>query len=188
MTALNTLTPKGVCFLGSVEAIVQEAYLDPNVWTWAMGVTNASGHEVYPRYFQKPQTLEKCLQISIWLIQNKYLPAVFEAFAGHKLNEAQVAAALSYHWNTGAIKRDQWVKDFRAGKPAAARLHMLTRLNGGLLVERRKKEIALFFDGKWPANMKTTILPVSPTRHTPRWRDAKAVDIMPMVQSIMGGS
>lgn len=184
------LTPKVVAYVASEEGLVLEAYKDSaNVWTWALGVTNASGHEVHPRYLDKPQALERCLDVSIWLLNHKYLPAVSKAFAGHDMTEAQLAAALSFHWNTGAILTTQWVKDFLAGKPKTARAFLESHyLNGGDLTARRKREAALFFDGAWPSPMLCPVYPIKLPGHTPDWRHGKPTDLLPMLTQIIGGS
>ena len=94
------LTPKIVLEIASHEAIIRSAYKDSvGVWTWSAGITSASGHSV-ERYIDNPQTMQKCLEIYVWLLGEKYAPAVDKAFAGHVLTEAQYAAALSFHWNT----------------------------------------------------------------------------------------
>jgi lysozyme len=44
------------------------------------GITQASGHAVFPRYKDNPQPLERCLAVFLWLLRTKYLPAVLAAF------------------------------------------------------------------------------------------------------------
>ena len=74
------------------EAIVREAYKDSKgIWTWSVGVTSASGHTVFPAYKDNPQTIRKCLEVYIWLLRKKYIPAVEAAFAGHALTQATIA-------------------------------------------------------------------------------------------------
>ena len=179
------LTPKIVAFSLSEEGMVLEAYKDSvGVWTWAGGVTNVSGHEVHPRYLDKPQTLERALEVTIWLMGQKYLPAVEQAFAGKNLNEAQIAAALSFHWNTGAIKRAEWVKKFMAGRVADAELLIMQWTSRGLLTARRKRERALFFHGQWPASMLCPVYDVRKPAYVPG--RAKAVDLLPIIKQVMG--
>lgn len=184
--ALN-LTPKVVAYIAHEEGLVLQAYQDSvKVWTAFLGVTNASGHEVHPRYLDKPQTLERALDVSIWLLNNRYLPAVKEAFGDHELSEPQLAAALSWQWNTGAILATQWVRDFRNGKPKSSRAFLTSHyLNGGTLTARRNREAALFFDGVWPSPMLCPVYPVT-TKHTPDWRRGKQIDLMPMLTQILG--
>ena len=98
------------------EAIVQEAYKDSEgVWTWSVGLTAASGVNPFA-YKDKPASLVTCLTAYVERVRSKYLPEVVKAFAGVSLTEAQLAAALAFHWNTGAIGRSDWVTLFLAGK------------------------------------------------------------------------
>lgn len=190
MSALK-LTPKIVALVGSEEGLVREWYKDSEgVGTWALGVTNPSGHNV-DRYKDNPQTLARCLEVSVWLMQTKYLPAVERAFASAAtpLNEAQIAAALSFHWNTGAIGRTDWVKLWLAGMTDKAKAFLLSHyLNGGALAARRKREAALFFDGAWPADLRVPIYPVRKTSYMPDFQRGVRTDIIPALQQIMGGS
>lgn len=180
------LTPRVVAFAAGEEGLVREAYRDSEgVWTWALGVTNASGHLVFPRYRDNPQPLETCVEISIWLMRKRYLPLVAAAFQGHVLSEHQLAAALSFNWNTGAIARASWVKSFVAGDIAKARAEFMQWRNPASIVERRRRECALFFDGKWPAKL----------GRVPVWRVAKPsykpkgsipVELLPMITQVLG--
>jgi lysozyme len=172
------LTAKTCLELVGHEAIVLEAYKDSeNIWTWGVGVTTASGHSVEP-YIDHPQTVEKCLEVYIWLLRTKYVPAVLEAFGSYMLSEAEFAAALSFHYNTGAILRTDWVTYVRAGHMAAARTFLETHYtNGGALADRRKKEAALFFDSKWSQDGKATIYPVLKPSYHPDFRHPQRADI-----------
>ena len=106
---IDGITLRVALELLSHEAIVREAYKDSvGVWTWGVGVTDASGHKVQ-RYIDSPQTIERCLEIYVWLLRTRYAPAVRKAFEGHNLSEHEFAAALSFHYNTGAIGRATWV-------------------------------------------------------------------------------
>ena len=179
------LTPKAAALLASLEGLVPEAYKDSKgIWTWALGVTNASGHQVHPRYLDQPQLLAKCLEISLWLMREKYLPAVARAFAGHDLNEAQAAAALSFHWNTGAIIKADWVGLWKAGEVAQARRSFMSWRNPPEIAPRRQAECDLFFDGKWPS----LICPVYPVRkpsYAPNWGKAQRIDLLPVLEGML---
>jgi lysozyme len=161
------------------EAIVLEAYLDSvKVWTWGVGVTNASGHDVYPRYKDNPQTVEKALEVYLWLLRTKYAPAVVEAFDGFPLTEEQYAASLSFHYNTGAIGRASWVKSVKAGKTELARAEFMQWRRPAEIIPRRRAECALFFDGKWSADGTTTIWPVRKPSYSPDWSKGRKVNVM----------
>lgn len=157
------LTPKVVAYLAREEGLCTEAYKDSGgIWTWALGVTDASGHKV-GRYKDNPQPIDKCFAVSIWLIKNKYLPAVSEAL-GSGATEAQLAAALSFHWNSG--KFPQYSKNF--AKAVEIR-------NKGLLDARRKREQDLYYKGIWP-DLRCPIYPVSHKTYAPIFNQGKMID------------
>lgn len=135
----------------SHEGIVLEAYKDSkNIWTWGIGVTAASGHKVL-RYKDNPQTLSKVFDIFDWLLRTKYLPAVVEAF-DVPLTKEQTAAALSFHYNTGAIGRASWVSSFNAGNTELAKQQFMNWRSPKEIIPRREAERDLFFDGTWANN------------------------------------
>ncbi len=184
---MTKLTPKAVAYIAKEEGMVREAYKDSiGVWTWGLGVTNMSGHEVYPRYKDAPQPLEKCIEVSVWLMERKYLPPVLKAFHDLPLKEHELAGALSFNWNTGAIGKASWVGLFLDGKLEQARASFLSWKNPASIIPRRQREAALFFDGQWPDDMRATIWNVAKPSYTPR--GSKAVDIMPMLEQAMGGT
>jgi lysozyme len=173
------LTVRGHMEIITHEAIVLEAYKDSvGVWTWGVGVTNASGHKVHPRYLSNPQTVTRCLEVYEWLIRTKYLPEVRAAFGRVQLNEHQLAAAVSFHWNTGAIARASWVRSFRDGNVEQAKREIMNWRNPPEIIRRREAERDLFFDGKWTArdNRARIIQRVHPNG-TPVWISSVHRDI-----------
>jgi len=160
------------------EAIVREAYKDSEgVWTWGIGVTSKSGHSV-ERYRDNPQTIQRCLEIYIWLCRTKYGPEVLAAFRGHALTEAQFAAALSFHYNTGAIARADWVDSWKAGHVQRARAEFMNWRSPPSIIERREKERDLFFDGRWSQDGRSTVYEVvNKPSYSPRWSSVRKVDI-----------
>lgn len=179
------LTPKIVTFIASEEGLVREAYKDSKgIWTWALGVTNASGHQVHPRYLDKPQPIEKCIEISLWLMENKYLPAVAAAFRGHDLTEAQLAAALSFHWNTGAILSSSWVAKWKEGDISQAKRRFMQWDKPAAIIPRRKRECELFFNGDWP-DLIVPVYPVAKPSYSPRWSKAERIDLAPIIAGMV---
>lgn len=173
----GTITQRVALEIVTHEAIVLEAYRDSvGVWTWGVGVTDASGHAV-GRYKDAPQTVAHVLKVFAWLLREKYLPDVLRAFDGFPLTEAQTAAALSFHYNTGAIGRASWVGLAKAGRVDAAKASFMEWRNPPEIVERRRKERDLFFDGKWSQTGKVLILPVSKPSYHPNFRGGRSVDI-----------
>ena len=160
------------------EAIVREAYKDSKgIWTWSVGITSASGHTVFPVYKDNPQTIRKCLEIYIWLLRKKYIPAVEAAFAGHVLTESQFGGALSFHYNTGAIGSATWVKQWKSGDIAGAKLSIMNWKKPPEIIPRRQKERDLFFDGVWSGKGKARVWPVKKPSYTPDWAHPGSADV-----------
>lgn len=182
----SAFTPRAAAELIHHEAIVLEAYKDSvAVWTWGIGLTKASGVDPLA-YKDKPADLATVLRAYVDRVRKVYLPDVLEAFGGCALSEAQLAAALSFHYNTGAIEQTSWVKLFLAGKVAEARTFLETHyLNNGTLRDRRMAEAALFFDGKWEGDGQATIFPVSKPSYQPAFGRGRRVEIMPALREAM---
>lgn len=137
----------------SHEAIVREAYQDVvGVWTWGVGVTQASGHTICPRYVDQPQTMRWCLEMYLRLLREVYMPAVQQAFEGHQLQEHELGAALSFHYNTGAISTATWVEQWCRGEFEEARNSFMNWRKPEQIIARREKERDLFFDGLWSSD------------------------------------
>lgn len=147
------------------EAVVRQAYFDSvGVLTWSVGLTSATGHRV-DRYLNNPQPLQHCLDVYVWALKN-YARQVQDIFADHPLTEAQFAAALSFHWNTGAIRASSWVDRWKRGDMAEAERRFKTwnkaggKVSSGL-VARRDHEADLLFRGIWANDGTMTEYPVT---------------------------
>ena len=188
----NPITYRVALEIASHEAIVRQAYKDSvGVWTWSVGLTNATGHNV-ERYIGKPQTMEHCLRIYAWAL-DRYAEPVRRAFAGTPLTEAQFAAALSFHWNTGSIGRASWVGLFKRGDMAGAeRAFKSWNKAGGKVVSglttRRAQEADLLFRGKWSNNGTITEYTRVTARSTPDWGSARRVNIEADLRAALGGA
>lgn len=171
------------------EGIVLEAYKDSvGVWTWGAGVTDKSGHSV-ARYVDKPTSLRRVLEVYEWLLRTRYLPQVLAVFQPMKLSEAQLGAALSFHWNTGAIGRADWVQSAKAGKTDQARREMLNWATPKEIIGRRKLERALFFDGQWSSDGLVTVYQrVRKPSYTPDWSSARQVDIRDDLRAVVAAA
>jgi lysozyme len=180
------LTEKTLLEIAEHEGLVLEAYRDSvGVLTWGFGVTNASGHKV-DRYIGKPSTIERAVEVYEWLLRTKYLPEVIRAFRGRELTEAQLTAALSFHWNTGAIGRADWVKSFLAGYTPHARLEFMNYSRPREIIARRKAERDLFFDGRWSGDGLVTIYDrVRKPGGVPVWGSARQINIRPAVRAAL---
>lgn len=169
------------------EGIVPQAYKDSRgIWTWGVGVTDASGHRV-GRYIGNPVSIERCLEVYEWLLRERYLPAVLRAFEGIALSEAQLGGALSFHWNTGAIENATWVETFMRGNADLAYRQFMNWSSPREIIPRRRAEQALFFKGKWASD---GIVPVYMA--VSRWRkqpiDPVLVDIRTTLRIVVAGA
>lgn len=184
---MTELTVKSVLYTASLEGMVQEMYKDSEgISTWALGVTNKSGHQVDPRYKDNPQPLQKCCDVSVWLMRQTYLPVVQKAFGSHELTEQELAAALSFHWNTGAIASTSWVKMVKDGDMAGAEKFLRTHyLNGGDLQSRRDSEASLFFHGQWPVSLTVPVYPVRKPSYKPNFALGKRVDLSAQIKEAL---
>ena len=164
---MRTLTPRIVGEILQHEGLAREAYRDSvGVWTWSVGITDASGHKV-ARYRDNPQTIERCLEVFVWLLTTRYLPAVLAAFGVFDPSEHQLAAALSFHYNTGAIARASWFKRFLAGDPESARAAILDWRRPSEILPRRRRERDLFFNAQWSGDGMVAVYEVSKPGYRP---------------------
>ena len=180
------LTPRIVAYVAHNEAIIPEAYKDSRgIWTWGMGLATTGGYDIM-KYKDNETPIVTCLRAAIDALNHDYLPAIIKAFGDRNLSEGQAAAALSFHWNTGAILKAQWVKDFVGANLFQGEKDLRENYtNKGLLQSRRDSEADLFFKGKWPNPMTTLIYEVSKPSYTPK--NAKSFDPIPTLRQIMGG-
>jgi lysozyme len=166
------------------EAIVRQAYKDSkNIWTWSVGITNASGHNV-ERYIGKPAELSHCLAIYIWALQ-RYAADVHKAFDGYELKKHEFAAALSFHYNTGGIRRAMWVRDVMNGRIDKARQSFMNWNKPAEIIKRRTKERDLFFDAKWSNNGFMTEFTRLTSRNTPDWSSGVRIDVRQELQKLL---
>jgi lysozyme len=179
---MEHLTPRIIAEIANHEAIILEAYLDSvKQWTWGVGITNNSGHRVYPRYLDKPQTIGQCMEVYKWVLKKNYLPAVLHAFRDRELTENELGGALSFHWNTGAIGHASWVKDFMAGHTGQAEIEIMNWVHPHSLHQRREEERDLFFHDKWSDGF-ANVYPVHRASHHPDFRHGKRVNVIQMIE------
>jgi lysozyme len=179
------LTARTLLEIAEHEGLVLETYLDSvGVPTWGFGVTAASGHAV-GRYLKKRSTIERAVEVYEWLLRTKYLPQVLAAFRGRELTEAQLAAALSFHWNTGAIGQADWVQSFLLGRREKAWTEFMQWSRPREIIARRKAERDLFFDGRWSGDGVVLMYERVRASGTPDWSSARQIDIKDEVRAAL---
>ncbi len=141
---------KGVAFIAAHEGLVTRAYRDvAGVWTIGFGHTSKAGApKVTPN-------------MTITLAQARSILATdlarFEARVrkvGVFHSQTGFDGAVSFDFNTGAIHRASWVKQYARGNYSAARLGLMRWANAGGrrvagLVRRRRAEAELILGGKY---------------------------------------
>lgn len=167
------------------EAIVRQTYRDSvGVDTWSVGLTEATGHNV-SRYINNPADMQHCINVYVWAL-DRYADQVRQEFRGYDLTPEQFTAALSFHWNTGAIRRARWAKSWKAGNVVAAKREIMNWVTPKEITNRRKAERDLFFDGKWSNNGTIPEITRLNSRREPIWSSIVARDITKEVKNAIG--
>lgn len=148
---------KGIADLEAEEGVVLRAYLCPaGKWTIGAGLTAASG-VVKPKAGMQI-TRAEATNLLQRALRERYEPTVADAMSAAKQHEFD--AGVSFHFNTGAIRRASWVTLWRkrAGRDAIkAKLLLWTKGGGKVLpglVKRREREAAMLLDGVYSFSVK----------------------------------
>lgn len=156
---------KGIAFLAAHEGVVPGPYLDSvGVWTYGVGHTRAAGVPD-PRMMARgmPANLDAGLREVFRVFRAdlaKYEADVNRALAGMTVKQHEFDAALSFHFNTGAIATASWVKSWRAGNRRAAEVEFMNWRSPASIIPRRKEERDLWATGQYGAK-RAAIWPVS---------------------------
>jgi lysozyme len=151
---MQTISPRGIATLVAHEGIVPGPYLDSvGVWTWGIGHTAAAGA---PDPAKMPPGMPADLDVALLEVFDQFardLP-VYEADVRAAftvpLAQHEFDAAVSFHYNTGAIARAEWVSQFNHGKRDAAITAILNWRSPAEIIPRRMAEQRLFRDGTYP--------------------------------------
>lgn len=135
----------GIAFLERHEGVVLKAYRDPvGIWTIGPGLTAKSG--VVSPHAGMRISAEESERLTQKALARNYEPTVRKAMTGAKQHEFD--AAVSFHWNTGAILRASWVKSWRKKVWEKVKLNLMrwTKAGGRVfpgLKRRREEEYSL---------------------------------------------
>ena len=148
---------QGLAALQLEEGTVLRAYRCPaGVWTIGDGLTAASG-VVKPRAGMVITAAEAARLLALAL-REKYEPSVEVAMAipgtvVARPSQHEFDAGVSFHFNTGAIRKASWVKQWKAKSPRAQIRMSLLAWNKGEgkvlpgLTARRDREATMLLDG-----------------------------------------
>lgn len=152
---------KGIAFLVAHEGVVPGPYLDSvGVWTFGIGHTKAAGDPdptKLPRGM--PADLDAALREVFTVFRRdlaKYEAAVTEALGRTPAAQHEFDAAVSFHFNTGAIGRAAWVDLWKRGqKIDAARSMLANWRKPAEIIGRRTAERDLFLTGSYGTDKAT---------------------------------
>lgn len=154
----TTTSARGRAALKLEEGDVLKAYRCPaGRWTIGVGLTKASG-VVDPKPGMKI-TAEKSDELLSQALALNYEPAVRTAMPGALQNEFD--GAVSFHFNTGAIKRASWVKAWKAKNWSRVKSGLAAWKKGGGkvlpgLVKRRQREFEMICHSVYPVPVPAT--------------------------------
>lgn len=169
-------TAKGLIEIASHEAVVQTRYLDSEgYWTIGIGHTAFAGAPD-PFQISGELTIDEVMHIFARDIK-KFEANVRNAFTV-ELEPHQFDAAVSFDFNTGAIDRADWVKDFNRGDIEAARKNFMNWRKPASIIERREKERDLFFDGVYSSDGKINIYPADEEGKV-QWSEGQRIYFLP---------
>lgn len=157
---------RGVAFLVAHEGIVPAPYLDSvGVWTYGVGHTAAAGAPIPSQMVRgMPADLDAALRDVFAVFRRdlaRYEADVATAIGRTPCEQHEFDAAVSFHFNTGAISRATWVDLWKSSRKDAAAASMLANWRRPAeIIGRRTAERDLFLTGNY-GNARATVWPVS---------------------------
>jgi len=145
---------RGIAALIGHEGIVPGPYLDSvNIWTWGVGHTAAAGAPIpaaMPRGM--PADLDAAIReaMTVFAADLASYEAEVNLALTREITQAQFDALVSFHFNTGAIRRATLTQRINAGDMAGAARAFLNWKTPSSIVGRRTAEMMLFRDGVYP--------------------------------------
>jgi len=180
---------KGITALIGHEGVVPGPYRDSvGVYTYGVGHTLAAG-QPNPAKMQPgmPDNLDAELVKVFSLFRgdlSTYEQAVDLAITV-PISQNEFDAAVSFHFNTGAITRATWVKTLNNGDHKNAAAQIMNWKSPPEIIPRRQDEQRLFRDGVYPDG-KITVWQVSP-QYKVIWKSARQLSPSEAL-ILMGGS
>ena len=182
---------RGVAFLVAHEGIVPAPYLDSvGVWTYGVGHTAAAGAPIPSQMVRgMPADLDAALRDVFAVFRRdlaRYEADVATAIGRTPCEQHEFDAAVSFHFNTGAIGRAAWVDLWKSSRKDAAAASMLANWHKPAeIIGRRKAERNLFLTGSY-GEARATVWPVSAAGGI-AWNPVRALSQVEIIE-LMGAS
>lgn len=173
------ISGRGFADLLLSEAIVTRRYKDSvGVWTYGLGHTAAAGRPD-PEGVMTDQPLADILALARADLR-KYEADVNSAVKV-ELSQPEFDALVSFHFNTGKIKRATLTKKLNAGDRAGAAAAFMAYKKPASIIERRKREQHLFATGEYANTAMTAMVyPATDDGHV-QWRLGRKMRIADIV-------
>jgi lysozyme len=149
------LSRQGAMELIGHEAIVTARYRDSvGVWTIGVGHTKAAGAPD-PEKFGGEMPIKQVFELFTKDVR-KYVDAVNAALT-KDVTQTEFDALVSFHFNTGKIKKASLTRSINAGDKAKAAAEFMNWVKPPEITGRRKKEQKLFATGTYSNGGKATL-------------------------------
>lgn len=166
------VSPSGRIKLMQHEAVMLDAYKDSkNIWTIGVGHTAFAGAPI-PRRGMK-LTIEEVFELFERDLR-RYEHDVVVALRGTKVEQHQFDALVSFHYNTGGIKKANLMRRLRAGDIGGAARGFMGWVRPPEIKERRREEMELFRTGDYGDLSTVPMYPIT-ANYTPNWRGRKNI-------------
>ena len=154
-------SPLGLYAIAKSEGIVPAPYLDPvDVWTFGIGHAETSGLPPRPSQMQRgmPADMDAAFSQAVALFKQRIqtYEAAVNAAVTAPMAQHEFDALVSFHFNTGAIRKASATRVLNEGGPkteVARRLALYNKAGGRKnqgLVNRRAEENEIFLHGNYP--------------------------------------
>lgn len=179
---MKTSTEGLIALIGH-EGIVLSRYKDSvGVWTIGIGHTKAAGG-INPETFPGTLTMQQALDLlrtDIAKYERDVAAAVKVPLKQHEFD-----ALVSFHFNTGAIKKASFVKKLNAGDRAGAIKGIMDWRKPKEIIPRRTAERDLFKTGKYPAPL-ANVYPADKSGKV-LWSQGKRVNVRELLITGLSG-
>ncbi|MGE0502277.1 MAG: lysozyme [Rhizobiaceae bacterium] len=155
--ATMKVSKNGLMEIISHEGIVQTRYKDSvGVWTIGVGHTKAAGPPD-PSKFTGTMTIKEVFA----LFEKDIVRFARDVNTVLKVDvsQSEFDALVSFHFNTGGIKKASLVKSLNAGNRPKAAKEFMNWKKPPEIIGRRRKEQKLFSDGTYSGKGKATVFP-----------------------------
>jgi lysozyme len=177
---MQTMSLRGLMELAGHEAIVPQPYFDGGgVLTWGLGHTAGAGSPL-PTSFPMGTPSPIADVLKVFRTDLAHYEAQVRAAFTRPLTDTEFDAALSFHFNTGAIGYATWVKKFNAGDRAGAVAAIMSWTTPASIKGRRKKEQLLFDKGIYSNGERANVYSTDGRGHIV-WSSGKSIDLRPIL-------